>query len=209
MADQTTKPGLWTARSVAATKQIYADWADTYEADVSAMSYATPDRIAAALVAQNVDLSTAVLDFGCGTGLSGIALKKYGFSTVDGTDISPEMLAHAQSKTYEGRPLYRKLWLGDAGHFTVRPDDYGIVIATGVISLGAAGPDMLATVLNGLAKGGLFAFSYNDPTLADASYTDALDAVLTSGMAELLFREHGPHLSEKVTGSDVIVLRRL
>ena len=140
--------------------------------------------------------------------MSGLALHKHGFSTIDGTDISPEMLAHAREKQVDDAPLYRSLWLGDAENFDVKTGKYQIIVATGVISLGAAGSEMLAVLLAALEPGGLLAFSYNDPTLAEPSYLAALDDVLTSRTATQLFRAHGPHLSEKVTGSDVIVLRR-
>lgn len=209
MADKSNDPKLWTPRSVDDTKALYADWASSYEDDVTAMAYATPDRIARALLAQTPDRSQPVLDFGCGTGLSGEALFRKGFTTLDGTDITPEMLALARTKTTSQGNLYRKLWQGTPGDVAASPGDYNIIVATGVISLGAAPPEMLGVLLAALAPGGLFAFSYNDPTLEDSSYTDALQSVLDNGTAEQVFREHGPHLSEKVTGSDVIVLRRL
>jgi len=113
MANQTKTSTLWTPRSVDDTKQIYTDWADTYDDDLAAMNYATPDRVAGALVAQSR------------------------------TDITPEMLAHARNKTYEGTPLYRKTWLGDVGVIAATPGDYSIIVATGVVSLGAAPPAML------------------------------------------------------------------
>jgi len=203
MVDQTTKPQLWAPRSVAETQELYADWADTYEADVNRMHYATPGRIAAALAMQSKDMSAPVLDFGCGTGLSGDALAQVGFTTVDGTDISPEMLEQAKAK-----PAYRAVWLSAPEEIGIERGKYAAITATGVISLGAAPPETLTDLLEILSPGGLLAFSYNDPTLEEASYIAALDQVQDDGKAELLFREHGPHLSEKVTGSDVIVLRR-
>lgn len=208
MTDKTNDNSLWTPRSPEETQKIYADWAATYEEDVTALAYATPDRVAQALMAQSPDLSTPVLDFGCGTGLSGLALRKAGFTTVDGTDISPQMLAQARAKTYGAAPLYRQTWLGQIGQIPVQAGDYDIIVATGVVSLGAAPPEMLSQLLDGLASGGLLAFSYNDPTLQDANYIRALDDSLASGVATQLFREHGPHLSEKVTGSDVIILQK-
>ena len=39
----------------------------------------------------------AVLDSGCGSGLSGLALQQHGFRNVVGTDLSPEMLTVATS----------------------------------------------------------------------------------------------------------------
>ena len=209
MTDKTDNPQLWTPRSVNDTKALYADWADSYDDDITAMAYATPDRIAKALLTLDPDFTQPVLDFGCGTGLSGAALYRHGFRQIDGTDITPEMLSYAETKTTPDGPLFRKLWQGTPDEIGVKPNDYGVIVATGVISLGAAPPDVLDVLLDALAPDALLAFSYNDPTLADESYTDALAAVLSSGKARQEFREHGPHLNEKVTGSDVIVLRRL
>lgn len=195
---------LWVPRSVEDTKRIYADWALRYDADMDRMAYATPGRVAGALRAQMADRGAAVLDFGCGTGRSGQALATEGFTVIDGTDISPEMLAVAR-----GKSVYRALWEGTPGVVDVAPGTYAAIVATGVISLGAAPPDMLSVLLDALAPGGFLAFSFNDPTLQDAAYLAALDTVLADGRAEQVHRAHGPHLSEKVTGSDVIVLRRL
>jgi hypothetical protein len=43
------------------------------------------------------------------------------------------------------------------------------------VSLGAAPASTLATLLDALAPGGHFGFSYNDATLADPAYMEALD----------------------------------
>lgn len=208
MADQTKSDKLWTHRTTAETQKIYADWADTYEADVTAMAYATPDRIAAALLNVTDDVTAPILDFGCGTGLSGLALRKAGFTTIDGTDISPEMLQHATAKEFAGRPLYRTTALGNPDDTGIKQGSYPIIVATGVISLGAAPPELLTQLLASLDSGGILAFSYNDPTLADPAYTNALDAHIQSDTIKLLFREHGPHLSDQVKGADVILLQR-
>lgn len=201
MTDSPLDSRLWTARSVEDTQALYAGWADRYDADMARLAYATPGRVAAALAGVVPDKSVPVLDFGCGTGLSGAALKAAGFSAIDGTDISGPMLEHAR-----GKAIYRNLILGAPGAVPEGP--HAAIVATGVVSLGAAPPEMLALLLDALAPGGHLAFSFNDPTLADPAYVEALDALLIDGLATLAFRAHGPHLSEKVTGSDVIVLRR-
>ena len=209
MTNSPFEPKLWTPRSVAETQEGYAKWAGTYDKDVRGLSYATPTRIADALSQVGAARQAAVLDFGCGTGLSGLALREAGFGVLDGTDISPEMLAQATEREIEGAPLYRKTWLSEAGTLSVSLGEYPIIVATGVISLGAAPPSTLALLLHKLTPGGLLAFSYNDPTLADPSYIATLDAIVEEGAAEVIFRAHGPHLSEKVTGSEVLILRRL
>lgn len=195
---------LWTRHSVDETKRIYADWAETYDQDVASWGYATPARIAMALRRSGVNPDKPVLDFGCGTGLSGLALKAAGFSQIDGTDISSEMLEKARQ-----RDIYQHLWEsepGDMGH--VKRGQYPILVATGVISLGAAPPETLDMLLDVLPSGGFLAFSYNEATLSDRAYTDRLDIAVLAPDIDLVFEEEGPHLPAKNMQSAVYVLAR-
>jgi predicted TPR repeat methyltransferase len=199
MADKTFDPKLWTDRSPEETRALYTNWADTYDADVSGAGYATPARVAEALAAHAPDLTAPLLDFGCGTGLSGRALHGAGFTTLDGTDITPGMLKKAETTG-----LYRKLWPSEPGD--APPRGYGIIAAIGVVSLGAAPASTLATLLDALPPGGLLGVSYNDATLADPAYMEAL-ADARRG-ADLLHDAYGPHLPAKEMGSRVYVLRK-
>ena len=196
--------GLWAPRSIDETMKLYAGWAATYEADVGAAGYATPARIAAALAAHLRDPAAPILDFGCGTGLSGVALAAEGFEVIDGTDISPEMLARSAEKG-----IYRTLMPGQPDHL---PDatPYAAVTACGVISLGAAPADTLAGLLSRMRSGTLLAFSFNDATLVSPPYMTALAEVQTAGLARLLWAQYGPHLPEKegARGSTVHILQR-
>ncbi|MGB0799076.1 MAG: class I SAM-dependent DNA methyltransferase [Planktomarina sp.] len=195
---------LWVPRPVEETLSIYAKWAASYDADLAKAGYQTPARLANALT-QYVSAATPILDFGCGTGLSGQALQHAGFVTCHGTDISPEMLDIAQ-----GRGLYDKLWQGAPGEMrNVMPGDYQVIIATGVVSLGAAPPETLSLLIDHLTPGGIVALSFNDPTIEIGTYDKVLNYELDAKRIEMLFREHGPHLSDKNMGSDVIVLKRL
>lgn len=197
------RPDLWTPRSVDETQKIYADWAGSYDADVTGAGYHTPARVAAALAEATEDRAMTVLDYGCGTGLSGLALRKAGFTQLHGTDISAAMLAEAEAKA-----VYAKTWVSHPGPPDgVSPGDYAAITATGVISLGAAPPETLTHLLACLAPGGLLAFSFNDATLEDPDYTGMLAAALTDA-AEQISESYGPHLDEKDMGSKVFVLRR-
>jgi predicted TPR repeat methyltransferase len=191
---------LWTPRSVEETRAIYADWAKDYDADVTGAGYETPARLARALAAAGADKTAPVLDFGCGTGLSGQALAAEGFTTIDGTDITPEMVEVARNLG-----LYRDLSVTDPG--AAPAPGYAAITATGVVSLGAAPPETLADILGALPPGGLLAVSYNDATLADVRYTDAM-ADATATLADLVSEDYGPHLRAKEMGSTVYVLRK-
>lgn len=200
----TPDKSLWTPHSVEDTRQIYADWATSYDKDVADWGYATPARIAMALRVSGANTEKGVLDYGCGTGLCGMALRTVGFDVVDGTDISPEMLEQAQT-----REVYRALWLsepGTLGH--IGPGDYSAISACGVVSLGAAPPETLDMLVKALAPGNLLAFSFNEATLADVRYTDRLDMVASLSDIETVFEENGPHLPAKDMSSTVYVLKR-
>ena len=199
---QVLRPSLWTPRTVNETMAVYADWADTYEAEVSARGYRTPMRLATALL-QFADTKTPVLDFGCGTGIGGAALRKVGFTTIEGTDITKEMLAKAASSG-----IYRKTWVSSSDDMGFATGAYSLIVAVGVISLGAAPAETLAPLFDMLPPDGMLALSFNDPTLADDSYAVALDSLCDAGKAKVIFREHGPHLDDVGMGSDVIILQR-
>lgn len=195
---------LWTRHSVEETRKIYADWAENYDADVATWGYATPARVALALRLSGANVDKPVLDYGCGTGLSGMALRGVGFQIIDGTDISPEMLKKAES-----RDAYRQVWLGmpgDLGH--IGAGDYPTIAATGVVSLGAAPPETLDLLVAALSPGNLLGFSFNDSTLADRAYTDRLDIACLAPDIDLIFEEHGPHLPAKGMNSTVYVLKK-
>ncbi|MEJ6402023.1 class I SAM-dependent DNA methyltransferase [Yoonia sp. 2307UL14-13] len=196
------RPQLWAPRSVEDTMAVYAEWAETYDQDVLARGYHTPDRIAAALK-DHMKADTQILDFGCGTGIGAKALQRQGLTNLHGTDISAEMLEKA-----EACGIYDKIWLSQPGELSFGRGAYPVIVAAGVISLGAAPADLLGQLIAKLDTGNLLALSFNDPTLADNRYADALGTEVAKGRAEVVFREHGPHLDDVDMGSDIIILRR-
>lgn len=198
------KPQLWTDRDPKETIQIYTEWADKYDSDLAKRGYYTPLRIANALLPYKDTISGPILDFGCGTGISGIALAEVGFDKIHGTDITPEMLKKAEEKA-----IYEKLWLSNAGDAPCEQGAFQLIVAAGVISLGAAPAETLSVVLDAMESGGVLAFSFNDPTLENGSYDKVLDDEIDYGRAKIVFREHGPHLGDLDMGSDVIILQKL
>lgn len=195
---------VYEARTPEETRKVYDAWAKSYEAEVSENGYATPARCAAALAKRMKDKSAPILDFGCGTGLSGLALKMAGFETIDGVDLSPEMLAEARAKG-----VYRALTQIDAGApLAHAPGTYAAISAIGVIGAGAAPAGVFDTIMSGLAPGGFFVFSFNDHTLEDRSYEGKLNDYLDCAAARLLFNEYGPHLPGLNMKSRVYVIEK-
>lgn len=61
------------------TKNLYKDWAETYDEEIMANGYASPVRTAEALAKCGAQLDAPILDVGCGTGVSGLLLRDAGF----------------------------------------------------------------------------------------------------------------------------------
>lgn len=190
--------------SEAETRDHYQRWAASYDAEIAENGYVTPGRVAEALWRVLPEPDTPLLDFGCGTGLSGLALRRAGFNIVDGVDPSSEMLGQARTKG-----AYRTLSALDLDdRAPVTKGSYRAIAAIGVLGTGAAPPETFDLLMNALDRGGLLAFSYNEHTLADARFTGKLNEWLDCGAARLLFRESGPHLTGKGLHADVYIIEK-
>ncbi|MEM8876527.1 MAG: methyltransferase domain-containing protein [Pseudomonadota bacterium] len=186
-----------------ATNAYYDDWAATYDAELIDAGYVTPQRCAVALARHMPDLSAAVLDVGCGTGLSGAAFAKHGFTTIDGSDVSGGMLDIARR-----RGVYRSVVHADADDpFPFKKGTYAALAAVGVVGAGAAPISVLEAMLDKLGEGGLIVFSFNDHTLADPDYLSAVERALDSGRFVLLSKEHGPHIPKTKLEATVFVMQ--
>ncbi|WP_026381748.1 class I SAM-dependent DNA methyltransferase [Afifella pfennigii] len=122
------------------TRNVYADWAKSYDKDtIAGMGYVAPDIAAAALASRVAD-DALILDAGCGTGLVGEALSRHGVTAIDGLDLSEEMLQVAAEKS-----VYRNLAVADlTAPLPIAPDTYDAAISVGVFTSGHVGPDAIA-----------------------------------------------------------------
>jgi SAM-dependent methyltransferase len=98
----------------------YSEWAATYEDIVlDAMDLRLLDKI------QSVDWAGVhnAADLACGTGRTGVWLKRQGIPTLDGLDLTPAMLAGARAKG-----VYRQLVLGDVLNTPFPTDGYDLAV---------------------------------------------------------------------------------
>ena len=170
-------------------RDLYNDWADSYDSEIAENGYATPARIAEAVALHMPDRHMPILDYGCGTGLSGAALVQQGFTQIDGMDPSAGMLEKCRSKG-----IYRDLTQLDLdGPLPIAQDSYRVIVAVGVISTGAGPASLMDTLIDLLPPGGLFGLSLNDHALADPDYPDGIARLKRAGH-EVLVENYGTHL---------------
>ena len=139
--------------------QLYNDWSANYDEDLmNEFGYISP-RIAAETLAKETsgrrDLS--IIDYGCGTGLVGAALKSEGFSDIDGLDISSGMLEQAKSKA-----VYKQLFNGDLTTKTVLDSDsYDAGFCIGSMGAGHVGAEHVLEMLRPIKPGGFMIIIIN------------------------------------------------
>ena len=137
-------------------RKLFDQFAPRFDAELEgALNYRAPALLAAALGAVLPPRGAlAVLDLGCGTGLSGVALKPFA-RRLEGVDLSPRMLDGARA-----RGIYAALHEADLLAFLpTRRAGYDLIAAADVLNyLGDLAP-ALAAMRAALRPDGVAAFS--------------------------------------------------
>ena len=110
--------------------EYYDNWAEEYDKTLSNWHYEAPGQVASILRTE-LNPSSAVLDKGCGTGLSGKALRLAGFTKIEGIDVfsrSPELASSLD--------VYRTLREVDMRQlpFPMESDSYDGLACVGVLT---------------------------------------------------------------------------
>ncbi|MGB3210103.1 MAG: methyltransferase domain-containing protein [Desulforhopalus sp.] len=163
--------------------QAYADWADVYDHDlIDEMGYVAP-LIASSLLKENLESNFVnILDAGCGTGLVGACLHKFGFGSIDGLDYSPAMLKRAREKQ-----IYRKLIEADlTAPLNISSNQYDAVICVGTFTCGHVGPEALYELVRVTRPKGHICFTVRDQAWEEDSYHKMIKNMEEKGMWKLL-----------------------
>jgi len=185
-------------------RDFYQGWAEGYDAEIAANEYITPQRCAEALIRHAAAPWAPMMDLGCGTGASGLALKAAGFECIDGYDFSEAMLAKAA-----GKGLYRDLRLADLSQpLEIAEGVYQNAAAIGCITPEYMPATVLDEILSKLPQGGALAFSVNDHSAADGTIAGRIMTLTDCGAADLVFREYGEHLPGIGLKATVYVLKK-
>ena len=167
---------------------LYRRWAETYDDGFAASHGYVYDRnVAAALAAREPDRTAPVLDVGCGTGLVGLALAEAGATELEGIDLSPEMLAQAVHKSFNGKALYRKLIQADLTQpIALTWSSYGAMVSAGTFTHGHLGPEPITRLVPLLKPGGTAVIGVNSDHYQSAGFESTIDRLVADGtIAEL------------------------
>jgi predicted TPR repeat methyltransferase len=178
--------------SSAEVKKTYDDWAASYDETLKGWDYRSPAQ-AAAYLRSEIPSNAVILDAGCGTGLTGAALREAGFTgPIDGVDLSPDSLKEAAKLD-----VYRSL---DTANLQTLPlsvadDSYDALICIGVLTYIPDSEGVLREFARMVRSGGKVLVTQRDDVFHERSFGQTVKA-LTDVFSDFDITDPQPYLPD-------------
>jgi len=139
--------------------KYYHDWTkkNKYNQDMVNWKYTAPQESVSVLKKYALNKKCKILDAGCGTGLVGIELKKYGYSNIEGVDFSQHMLDLVPPDIYK---KIKKIDLNKPLEFEANIFD--VIMCVGTFTYGHVKPQALDELIRVTKNKGLICFTINE-----------------------------------------------
>ena len=157
------------------TKEVmnyYDEWGenDKYNKDMVDWNYTGPKETVNTFLKYEKNKDALIFDAGCGTGLVGLELKKFGFKNLHGADLSQKLLSTIPSN------LYKKLLKSDLNEpINLKDDTYDVIFCVGTFTFGHVRPNALDEFIRITKKGGLICFTINEGIYSDYGFDKKID----------------------------------
>ncbi len=184
---------------------IYNDWAEDYDHDLSeTYGYVAPRIAAEAFAEYCPDKTVAIIDYGCGTGLAGEELHRLGYATIDGLDISTGMLQEAAKKQ-----VYQNLIEGDlTTPLDIADEAYEAIICVGSFGNGHVGPENLPEIIRTVKRDGIIVIYLNAQPYVDDDYPTHFARLEQDSVWQILKTEASNYMETLDRPGWLIVARR-
>ena len=174
--------------------EFYRKWAADYDSQMlDVLGYTSPASVAQLLAEHLPGRDAAILDIGCGTGLTCRLLAEHGYRNLDGIDLSADMLAVARE-----RGIYRHLLQADLNQ--PLPFDtaaYDGVISSGTFTHGHVGPGPLPEIFRILKPAGYLACTVHQDLWQSMGFAAAFTSLVEQGVANRVSEQLGSYYKDK------------
>ena len=157
--DVGNKVPIYKLKTTNEVMKYYDEWGaeNKYDKDMVAWNYTGPKETANVFKKYAQNKNIKIFDAGCGTGLVGIELKKFGYHNFDGADLSQKLLNLIPSG------LYKKIIKADLNKaIAVNSDTYDAVMCVGTFTFAHVKPNALEEFIRITKNGGLICFTINE-----------------------------------------------
>ena len=139
--------------------KYYDDWGleNKYDKDMLDWKYSGPKETVEVFKKYTMSKDIKIYDAGCGTGLVGAELKKFGYNYYDGADLSQKLLELVPKNLYQNLSkvdLNKKI--------DVLDNIYDAVMCVGTFTFGHVKPNALDEFLRITKNKGLICFTINE-----------------------------------------------
>ena len=157
--DVSDKVPIYKLETTEEVMKYYDEWGDNnkYDKDMVDWNYTGPKETVAVLKKNVPDKDVKIFDAGCGTGLVGVELKKFGYKNIDGADLSKKLL-DLVPKGY-----YNQLEQIDLNQPLNKVNNiYDVVMCVGTFTYGHVKPPALDEFIRIAKNEGLVCFTINE-----------------------------------------------
>ena len=139
--------------------RYYDEWGikNKYDQDMVEWNYTGPKECVEVFKKYTKDKNIKIFDAGCGTGLVGLELKKFGYKNYDGADLSQKLLDLVP------KGLYKTLEKVDLNKPINKENNYyDAVMCVGTFTFGHVKPQALDEFIRITSNKGLICFTINE-----------------------------------------------
>ena len=159
LKDVGNKVPIYKLKTTDEVMKYYDEWGekDKYNKDMVEWNYTGPQETVDVFRRYTENKEMLIFDAGCGTGLVGLQLKKFGFKYFHGADLSQKLLDTVPKQ------LYQKLIRVDLNKpFDVQDNFYDETMCVGTFTFGHVKPQALDEFVRVTKKNGLICFTINE-----------------------------------------------
>jgi SAM-dependent methyltransferase len=152
--------------------KYYDEWgaSNKYDQDMFNWKYSGPKETVEVFKKHAKDKDIKIYDAGCGTGLVGVELRKFGYKYYDGADLSQKLLDLVPAG------LYQKLIKVDLNkNIDVQNNTYDAVMCVGTFTFGHVKPHALDEFVRITKNGGLICFTINEGIYEEYGFDKKID----------------------------------
>ncbi len=157
--DVTNKVPIYKLKTTEEIMKYYEEWGSNnkYDQDMVDWNYTGPKETVETFMKYAKNKEIKIYDAGCGTGLVGTELKKYGYTNFDGADLSQKLLDLVPKKLYQN---LSKVDLNQS--LSIKDNEYEAVLCVGTFTFGHVKPPTLDEFIRITKNKGLLCFTINE-----------------------------------------------